>query len=197
MMLTKRVPYTFNRGGYYYFTRRVPVDLLPHYRCPRIVQGLATKSPSAAKTRAMVAAAKLDEYWSHLRMVNPDLVGMHLLRQPDQVANSTNNVVESREGHDEHTTLVGDSVSTGRWKDSPNAQLTKKKAALLRPHIFIFKSYWTCSGDKIHITGSGSIDRASVRRKTNAALPWLSARSKGWPIQDARERLWDRSCLSA
>jgi len=95
MMLTKRVPYTFNRGGYYYFTRRVPVDLLPHYRCPRIVQGLATKSPSAAKTRAMVAAAKLDEYWSHLRMVNPDLVGMHLLRQPDQVANSTNNVVAS------------------------------------------------------------------------------------------------------
>ena len=95
MMLTKRIPYTFNRRGYYYFTRRVPLDLLPHYRCPRIVQGLATKSPSAAKTRAMVAAAKLDEYWSHLRMVNPDLVGMHLLRQPDQVTNSTNNVVAS------------------------------------------------------------------------------------------------------
>lgn len=90
---------------------------------------------------------------------------------------STNNVVESRGRQDEHTTLVGDPVSTGRWKDSPNAQLTKKKAALLRPHIFIFKSYWPCSGDKIHFTGSGSIDRASVRRETNAALPWLSARS--------------------
>jgi len=23
-MLTKSVPYTFNRGGYYYFSRRVP-----------------------------------------------------------------------------------------------------------------------------------------------------------------------------
>ena len=41
-MLTKRIPYTFNRGGYYYFTRRVPTDLQKHYLCPRIVQGLNT-----------------------------------------------------------------------------------------------------------------------------------------------------------
>ncbi|MEY2991669.1 MAG: hypothetical protein RI946_1063, partial [Pseudomonadota bacterium] len=33
-MLTKRVRYTFNRGGYYYFTRRVPTDLQQHYLCP-------------------------------------------------------------------------------------------------------------------------------------------------------------------
>ena len=59
-MLTKRVPYTFNRGGYYYFTRRVPTDLQEHYLCPRIVQGLSTKCSSTAKTRALVAAAKLD-----------------------------------------------------------------------------------------------------------------------------------------
>jgi len=79
-MLTKRVPYTFNRDGYYYFTRRVPTDLQKHYRCPRIVQGLNTKCSSTAKTRALVAAAKLDEYWSHLRMTDPDLIGQHLLK---------------------------------------------------------------------------------------------------------------------
>ena len=79
-MLTKRVPYTFNRGGYYYFTRRVPTDLQKHYLCPRIVQGLNTKCSSTAKTRALVAAAKLDEYWSHLRMTDPDLIGQHLLK---------------------------------------------------------------------------------------------------------------------
>ena len=28
----------------------------------------------------MVAAAKLDEYWSHLRMTDPDLIGRSLLK---------------------------------------------------------------------------------------------------------------------
>ena len=79
-MLIKRVRYTFNRGGYYYFTRRVPADLQQHYLCPRIVQGLNTKCSSTAKTRALVAAAKLDEYWSHLRMTDPKLMGQHMLR---------------------------------------------------------------------------------------------------------------------
>ena len=79
-MLTKRVPYTFNRSGYYYFTRRVPIDLQKHYLRPRIVQGLNTKCASTAKTRALVAAAKLDEYWSHLRMTDPKMMGQHILR---------------------------------------------------------------------------------------------------------------------
>ena len=79
-MQTKTVPYTFIRGGYYYFTRRVPTDLQEHYLCPRIVQGLNTKCSLTAKTRALVAAAKLDEYWSHLRLTDPDLIGQHLLK---------------------------------------------------------------------------------------------------------------------
>ena len=66
-MLTKNIPYTFNRGGYFYFSRRVPSDLLHHYSYPRIVQGLRTKSQQTAKTRALVAAAKLDERWSAVR----------------------------------------------------------------------------------------------------------------------------------
>jgi integrase len=78
--LTKKVPYTFNRAGYYYFSRRVPADLLSHYSYPRIVQGLKTRSAQTAKSRAMVAAAKLDEYWSHLRMADPDLIGCSLLK---------------------------------------------------------------------------------------------------------------------
>ena len=77
---TKKVPYTFKRAGYYYFSRRVPADLLSHYSYPRIVQGLRTKSAQTAKSRAMVAAAKLDEFWSHLRMTDPDLLGYRLLR---------------------------------------------------------------------------------------------------------------------
>jgi len=79
-LLTKSVPFTFNRYGYYYFSRRVPADLIQHYSYPRIVQGLKTRSAHTAKTRALVAAAKLDEYWSHLRMTDPDLIGRNLLR---------------------------------------------------------------------------------------------------------------------
>ena len=96
-MLTKRVPYTFNRGGYYYFTRRVPTDLQQHYLCPRIVQGLNTKCSSTAKTRALVAAAKLDEYWSHLRMTDPKLMGQHMLRssRETRVLSSANNTEQS------------------------------------------------------------------------------------------------------
>ena len=96
-MLTKRVRYTFNRGGYYYFTRRVPTDLQQHYLCPRIVQGLNTKCPSTAKTRALVAAAKLDEYWSHLRMTDPKLMGQHMLRSSieTRVLSSANNTEQS------------------------------------------------------------------------------------------------------
>ena len=88
-MQTKNIPYTFNRGGYYYFTRRVPSDLMDHYSYPRVVQGLRTSSPSQAKTRALIAAAKLDEYWCRLRMTDPELIGSYLLKV-SQTANHAN-----------------------------------------------------------------------------------------------------------
>ena len=88
-MQTKSIPYTFYRGGYYYFTRRVPSDLIDHYSYPRVVQGLRTSSPSQAKTRALIAAAKLDEYWCRLRITDPDLLGLHLLKD-SQTPNHTN-----------------------------------------------------------------------------------------------------------
>ena len=79
-LLTKKVPYTFNRAGYYYFSRRVPADLTRHYSYPRIVQGLKTRSAHTAKTRPLVAAAKLDEYWSQLRMTDLNLTSRNLLK---------------------------------------------------------------------------------------------------------------------
>lgn len=79
-MQTKRVPYTFTRRGYFYFTRRIPTDLSHHYDTDRIIEGLCTKSPSVARTRSLIAAAKLDEYWHGLRVANPDIPGKHRLR---------------------------------------------------------------------------------------------------------------------
>ena len=85
-MLTKNIPYTFNRGGYFYFSRRVPSDLLHHYSYPRIVQGLRTKSQQTAKTRALVAAAKLDERWSQLRLAHGDVFGAKLQKVGTEAA---------------------------------------------------------------------------------------------------------------
>ena len=80
-MQTKSVPYTFNREGYYYFSRRVPNDLVEHYSYPRVVQSLHTKQYSIARTRAVMLAAKLDEHWSHMRLAHTEIPGKHLLKQ--------------------------------------------------------------------------------------------------------------------
>ena len=85
-LLTNRVPYTFVRGGYYYFTRRVPADLRQHYGYPRIVQGLYTSSPQKAKVRAKIEAAKLDAYWNQMRLAKSDVLGLSLLNNVDNIA---------------------------------------------------------------------------------------------------------------
>ncbi len=67
-MLTKNIPHTFVRNGYYYFSRRVPSDLRDHYSYHRIVQGLRTTSPQKAKVQASITSAQLEAYWSQLRL---------------------------------------------------------------------------------------------------------------------------------
>lgn len=76
------MPFTFVRKRIYYFSKRVPADLIHHYRYPRIVQSLRTRSASIARTRSLIEAARLDEYWSHLRLTNADMLGKHLLLNP-------------------------------------------------------------------------------------------------------------------
>ena len=56
-MQTKRVRYTYNREGYFYFSRRVPDDLLQHYDCRRIVQSLRTKQPILREMHARFCLA--------------------------------------------------------------------------------------------------------------------------------------------
>ena len=79
-LLTNRIPYTFIRGGYYYFSRRVPADLQCHYRYPRVVQGLNTSSPQKARIQASIEAAKLDAYWSQMRLARSDVLGLSLVK---------------------------------------------------------------------------------------------------------------------
>ena len=79
-LLTKPIPHTFVRNGYYYFSRRVPSDLRDHYSYHRIVQGLRTTSAQKAKVRASITSAKLEAYWNQLRLAKSDVIGMSLVR---------------------------------------------------------------------------------------------------------------------
>jgi len=79
-LLTKNIPHTFIRNGYYYFSRRVPSDLRDRYSYHRIVQGLGTSSPQKARMQANIAAAKLDAYWSQMRLAKSEVFGMSLVR---------------------------------------------------------------------------------------------------------------------
>jgi hypothetical protein len=79
MLATKSNSYTFQKGGIWYFSRRVPADLRRHYRTGRIAYSLRTKSIRDARVRAMTDAAKLDRHWHILRISSDDLPGKHLL----------------------------------------------------------------------------------------------------------------------
>ena len=99
------MPYTFVRGGYYYFTRRVPADLRQHYKYPRIVQGLRTSSPQEAKLQAKIEAAKLDAYWTQMRLAKSEVLGLSLIRNGVDVPFVKSSVVKS-EGTLQSPTLL-------------------------------------------------------------------------------------------
>ena len=80
-LMTTPIPYTFIRDGYYYFTRCVPTDLQGYYRYPRIVQGLQTSSSREARVLANLEAAKLEAYWSKMRLTKTEVLGAALLSE--------------------------------------------------------------------------------------------------------------------
>ena len=79
-MLTKTIPHTFIRNGYYYFSRRVLSDLRDHCSYHRVVQGLHTTSAQKAKVQASITSAKLEAYWNQVRLAKSDVIGMSLVR---------------------------------------------------------------------------------------------------------------------
>ena len=79
MLATKSNTYTFQKNGIWYFSRRVPADLRPHYKTGRIAYSLRTRSLRQARMRAVSDAAKLDRHWYMMRMSSDDLPGKHML----------------------------------------------------------------------------------------------------------------------
>lgn len=72
--------FTFVKGGVFYFSRRIPRELLRHYTSPRIAYSLRTRTEKVACARARRAASQLDDYWFHLRSHDAELPGKHMLR---------------------------------------------------------------------------------------------------------------------
>jgi len=79
MLVTKSNSYTFQKGGVWYFSRRVPADLRRYNRTGRIAYSLRTKSIRDARVRAISDASKLDRHWHILRISSEDLPGKRLL----------------------------------------------------------------------------------------------------------------------
>ena len=65
--------------GIYYFVRRVPSDLVHHYKSTRISYSLRTRNPNVALSRSKSASNKLDEYWYYLRLQRADIPSLHLV----------------------------------------------------------------------------------------------------------------------
>ena len=79
-------PYTFTKRGIYYFSRLVPHDIRYHYKQPRIVQSLRTRLRKDAANYSKLLTHQLDNYWSELRINQPDIpCSNFLLNQPTEV----------------------------------------------------------------------------------------------------------------
>ena len=71
-MVALSSPYLFRKRGVYYFSRRVPKDLMDHYDRTKIVFSLRTKSTKAAKVKAASLASQLEEDWLTIRWRSKD-----------------------------------------------------------------------------------------------------------------------------
>ena len=64
------MPLRLSKCGVFYFSRRIPEDLLSLYQTNRVVMSLKTKSVKIARIRSAALAAKLEEDWITLRWKN-------------------------------------------------------------------------------------------------------------------------------
>ena len=84
MVYHNSASYLWIKGQTYYFNRRVPKDIQPHYSSSRIVICLKTSRRDSAVRAARSIAQRLEDYWTSLRLANIDIPAFHLLRREPQ-----------------------------------------------------------------------------------------------------------------
>ena len=83
VMYTNASQYISNRGGIFYYVRRVPYDVRKHYASSRISFSLKTKSLRYAIRSANSVTQRLEDYWLGLRLQQMDIPAIHLVRADD------------------------------------------------------------------------------------------------------------------
>ena len=71
--------YTYTKLGVFYYSRRVPRDLLHHYITGKVVMSLRTKSSVKALHISRSIASKLNDHWLKLRLFEIDIPTGHCL----------------------------------------------------------------------------------------------------------------------
>ena len=118
-MAYKYDSHLFLKSGVFYFVKRVPSELIHHYRSSRISYSLRTRSVRLASARARVAADKLDDYWYHLRVQTAEIPALHLLhKKPKAVADLKDDLGPTlTEALDVYLRLKGKDKGIAFWKD--------------------------------------------------------------------------------
>jgi len=88
VMYTNTSQYICNRGGIFYYVRRVPHDVSQHYVSSRISFSLRTKSLQYAIRSANSVTQRLEDYWLGLRLQQLDIPAIHLVKPDDVQGNS-------------------------------------------------------------------------------------------------------------
>jgi len=90
MVYQRVAQYLWLKGSIYYFNRRVPKDVMGHYKSSRIVICLKTTRKDTAARSARSIAQRLEDYWMSLRLANIDVPALHLLRdRPQKLSQSS------------------------------------------------------------------------------------------------------------
>ena len=106
------IRHTFVRDGRFYFSRRIPADLMDHYKVDRIVRALGTSSASEARKLAAAASAQLDAYWATIRLTRMEAIG-HELR----VQNTVDGGVFAASAMVNHTPTIAAAITLSEARD--------------------------------------------------------------------------------
>jgi hypothetical protein len=68
------------RDGVYYYVRRVPYDLVEHYKVKRLCFSLKTKSSATACRAAQSISQRLEDYWLGLRLQKMDIPAIEVFK---------------------------------------------------------------------------------------------------------------------
>jgi integrase len=76
------------RDGVYYYVRRVPYDLVEHYKVKRLCFSLKTKSSATACRAAQSISQRLEDYWLGLRLQKMDIPAIRVFKTSDSAADA-------------------------------------------------------------------------------------------------------------